>query len=118
MADRSIIEVVRSYLYVLDEDGIDVRFGVLYGSQANGSAGEWSDIDLVVVSPYFDRYRDHKDVERLWVLTLKTDTRIEPVACGLKEWEQDDSRAIIEIARREGLRIYPEKAAEAAVQDE
>jgi len=36
--------------------------------------------------------------------------RIEPIACGEREWLEDDSRAIIEIARREGevITLEPE----------
>jgi predicted nucleotidyltransferase len=35
---------------------------------------------------------------------------IEPVACGERQWVEDDASAIIEIARREGARISLEDA--------
>jgi hypothetical protein len=38
----------------------------------------------------------------LWHVAADTDSRIEPLPCGEKEWETDDESAIIEIARREG----------------
>jgi hypothetical protein len=34
-----------------------------------------------------------------------TDSRIEPIACGEREWESNASRPILEIARREGIVI-------------
>jgi len=34
-----------------------------------------------------------------------TDSRIEPIACGEREWDADTSRPILEIARREGMVI-------------
>ena len=77
-------------------------FGVIFGSQARGNATKWSDIDLLVVSPEFDMSRDRKKIDGLWHITARTDSRIEPIACGEKQWMEDDSSAIIEIARREG----------------
>jgi len=102
-----IVTSVKNYLRALARRGIKATFGVLFGSQATGKAGKWSDIDLIVVSPRFDGRKRDRDVESLWTLTARTDVRIEPVPCGEREWEEDDSRAIIEIARREGVIITP-----------
>ncbi len=103
--DESVVASTRRYLRSLANDNIDVRFGILFGSHARGQAGEWSDIDLVVVSPRFDHDRTHDSVMQLWRAAGRTDSRIEPIACGEREWETDDERVIIEIARREGVRI-------------
>jgi predicted nucleotidyltransferase len=97
-----IVTSVRQYLRALAGEGIQAAFGVVYGSQATGRAHEWSDIDLVVVSPRFDGRKRRRDIERLWTLTASTDCRIEPVACGEREWAENDTRPIIEIARQEG----------------
>jgi len=61
-----------------------------------------SDIDLLVVSPRFDRSYTRRHVNILWHAAADTDYRIEPIPCGVEQWETDDSSAIIEIARREG----------------
>jgi hypothetical protein len=61
-----------------------------------------SDIDLLVVSSHFDGKINHEDVNRLWRLTAHTDSRVEPIPVGEKEWKEDDYRAIVEIARTEG----------------
>jgi hypothetical protein len=37
----------------------------------------------------------------LWRLAAQTDSRIEPIPCGERQWLEDDASAIIEIARRE-----------------
>lgn len=102
-----IVSSVQRYLRALAREGIQAKFGVLFGSQVTGTTDDWSDIDLVVVSPRFDGRKRNRDVELLWELTTQTDLRIEPVPCGEREWVEDDSRAIIEIARREGVIITP-----------
>lgn len=105
MVDDSIVAAVRRYLHTLMENGFSIRFGVLFGSHALGKAGKWSDIDLLVVSPQFDGLRNRRDVERLWSIAALTDSRVEPIPCGETQWGEDDSSAIIEIARREGILI-------------
>ena len=105
MVDEPVLSAVRDYLRAVQEHGIPVSFGVVFGSQVAGKTHQWSDIDLVVVSPRFDAKRDRKDIDLLWHLTLDTDTRIEPIPCGKRQWEEDDSSAIVEIARRTGERV-------------
>jgi len=105
MVEASVIEAIRHYLAELPTAGIHARRGILFGSFARGESNEWSDIDLVVIAPEFDIKRDLAFVKRLWRATARTDTRIEPIPCGEKEWEEDDSRPILEIARREGIVI-------------
>ncbi|MCX7013505.1 MAG: nucleotidyltransferase domain-containing protein [Candidatus Sumerlaeota bacterium] len=99
------IDAVRRYLAALPRYGIHPRRAVLYGSFARDEAGEWSDIDLVVIAPEFDGSVAMELVETLWRATLAADIRIEPIACGEREWETDDSRPILEIARKEGIVI-------------
>jgi predicted nucleotidyltransferase len=55
----------------------DIRAVYLYGSYAKGTATEWSDIDLALISPMFsnDRFNDQVTLMRL---AVKIDDRIEP----------------------------------------
>jgi len=108
MVDQSVVIAVRHYLQALQATGLAVRFGVLFGSWTAGTAGPWSDIDLLVVSPQFDGSLSRQDVNLLWRQAARIDSRIEPIACGEQQWQRDDSSAIIEIARREGTPIAVE----------
>jgi len=108
MVEESVIRSVRRYLSLVKRNGVEVSFGIVFGSQARGSAKEESDIDLVVVSPWYDTHRERKDKDLLWILTVDADTRIEPIPAGEREWYEDTERVILEIARREGERIDPE----------
>jgi len=100
-----VIGIVRRYLAQLPSFGIHARRAVLFGSFARGDASKWSDIDLIVIAPEFDGRCTLKTVDGLWYATRKADVRIEPIPCGEREWETDDSRPILEIARREGIVI-------------
>jgi predicted nucleotidyltransferase len=102
MLEQSILKSVQNYLAAVAANGISVERGVVFGSQATGHAREWSDIDLLVVSSQFDEMKDRSGINLLWRLAARIDSRIEPIPCGSRQWREDDSSAIIEIARREG----------------
>lgn len=111
MVDEPVIATVRSYLEAIERAGVRVSFGVVFGSSARGTSGQWSDIDLVVVSTRFDGPRRREDIALLWRTAARVDSRIEPIACGEQQWVTDDSSAVIEIARRDGQRVSLPEAA-------
>ncbi|HOX40145.1 MAG TPA: nucleotidyltransferase domain-containing protein [Candidatus Brocadiia bacterium] len=102
MVDESIRQTIKDYLRALNRAGIKATRAVVFGSRAQGRADEWSDIDLVVIAPELDGNRDSRIVNLLWELRAETDSRIEPIPCGEREWESDTARPILEIARRQG----------------
>lgn len=104
MVDPAVIRAVRRYLSVLRQHDIPATGAVLYGSHARGTARADSDIDVLVVSPAFDSDRWSRDRE-LWRLTLEVDPRIEPVPVGQRQFLEDRTSPIVEIARREGIAI-------------
>jgi len=104
MVEEAVVAAVRRYLAGLPAVGIHARRAVLFGSFARGEGGEYSDIDLVVIAPEFDGSRELSLVKGLWRATAG-DSRIEPIPCGEQEWETDQCRPILEIARREGVII-------------
>jgi predicted nucleotidyltransferase len=105
MVDETIVKSVQNYLRTLMSLGIDIRFGVIFGSYALGCANEWSDIDLLVVSPDYDNMTSRDKIDQLWVTAARTDSRIEPIPCGIKAWEKDDATPIFEVARQEGQTV-------------
>ena len=50
MAEEEIITKIKKYLRDLAEAGISINRAFLYGSYANGSMTDNSDIDLLIVS--------------------------------------------------------------------
>jgi len=100
-----IVASVKRYLKELAKVGVPVRFGVLFGSHARDPPREWSDMDLRVVSSSYDTSCTREDVNLLWRVAARTDNRMEPVPVGLDRRETDDGSTIVEMARREGIRI-------------
>jgi len=105
MADPTIVDIVRQYLRNLAQQGILARMGVIFGSYASGHPGQWSDIDLLVVSSVFDGTFSRHAIDSLWRVAARTDSRIEPVPCGERQWAEDTATPIIEVARREGVQV-------------
>jgi uncharacterized protein len=105
MVAPAVLSAVRTYLRTLKEYGIPVSFGVVFGSQATGQADEWSDLDVLVVSPRFDGQIEREDVNRLWRVAARTDSRIEPIPCGERRWREDTGSPIIEVARSQGTPV-------------
>jgi predicted nucleotidyltransferase len=50
MSQREVINIVRNYLDVLKQAGINIDKAFLYGSYARNEANAESDIDLLLVS--------------------------------------------------------------------
>ncbi len=107
MVASDVREKIGTYIAAVRALGVPVRRAILFGSWARGEAGEWSDIDLVVVSPVFDAPHARREVGLLWDALAATGGYIEPVPCGERRWEEDDGSPVIEIARREGVEVYP-----------
>lgn len=102
MLEQSVLTAVMHFLAAVKSQGIVIEHAVVFGSQVQGRASSLSDIDLLVISPQFDDMKDRSFVNLLWRLAARTDSRIEPIPCGSRQWREDDSSALIEIARREG----------------
>ena len=105
MADSAIVKSVQNYLNYVKKQGVPVSYGILFGSYAKNTAHEFSDIDVLVVSPQYDQPCTAEDHENLWMYAARTDYRIEPIPVGEKQFVNDKNSMIIVIARREGQKI-------------
>jgi len=99
MADPAITDIVRQYLRNLAQQGLQARMGVIFGSHASGHPGQWSDIDLLVISVAFDGVFSRDAINSLRRVAARTDSRIEPIPCGERQCVEDATTPIIEIAR-------------------
>ena len=104
MAEREIIDIINRYISVLKENGILYEKIILFGSNVSGTAGEWSDIDIAVVSSDFGK--DHLQ-ERLILAKLSylIDPRLEVHPIGVYEYEYESWKTMIHEIRTTGQEI-------------
>jgi len=93
MAEFEIIELVKKYLDVLCAEGITVSKAFLYGSYSDGSASDESNIDVMIISDQFQKNND-KIAGKVWRLTSKIDSKIEPFLVGTDSFHENSSPLI------------------------
>ncbi len=104
MAKREVIELLKRYIILLNAEGISVNKAFLFGSYSNNTASDTSDIDIMIVSDKYDE-TDDIVVGKIWKLTRKINTRIEPFLIGLKKFTDDDSSPLVSLIKTKGIEI-------------
>ena len=104
MAKREVIELLKRYIILLNAEGISVNRAFLFGSYSNNTASDTSDIDIMIVSDKYDE-TDDIVVGKIWKLTRKINTRIEPFLIGLKKFTDDDSSPLVSLIKTKGIEI-------------
>lgn len=74
--DNRIIEIIRKFIDEASKDRINIAQALLFGSYAKGTAHEWSDIDVAVVSSDFEG-NSFYDSRKLTDAMLRTNINIE-----------------------------------------
>ena len=104
MDQSEVIDNVKQFIRNLQEDGIIIKFALLFGSFARNEASPNSDIDVLLVSDMFDT--EHKlFFKNQCIHKSENIYRIKPVSDDQKRIETDDVSPIILIAREEGIKI-------------
>ena len=104
MVDKQIIKKITKYVNLIKDLGISTEIIYLFGSFANNTNTKDSDIDLMIVSKDFDKMNDRL-AGKLWSLTKKVDSRIEPYFIGLERYNTDQVSHLIQIIKQEGIKI-------------
>ena len=104
MAQRDIINILKSYILLLNEAGLKINKAFLYGSFARNEARADSDIDVMLVSESFDN-NNIKEKAKAWLLTREVDLRIEPYTIGNNRFFSDDDSALVDNVKKEGIEI-------------
>ena len=100
IADAVIQSLQRFLTAVREVRRIEVAY--LYGSQATGTATEWSDIDVAVISPDFaeDLFQERLVLMRL---AAQVDDRIEPHP--FRPADFSPTAPLVSEIRRTGIRV-------------
>jgi predicted nucleotidyltransferase len=102
MVKNEVIEILRSYIFLLRAEGIQVDKAFLYGSHLKNSATSESDIDLMIVT---EDENDDYLTGKIWKLTKKVNSKIEPFLIGSKRFYSSDNSPLVDLVKRTGLEI-------------
>lgn len=102
MAKIEVIELLKSYIYLLRSEGIHIDKAFLYGSYLNNTATTDSDIDLMIVT---DTDTDDYLTGKIWNLTRKVNSRIEPYLISAGRFYSKDNSPLIDLVKKTGLEI-------------
>ena len=102
MSKNRAKKIASLYATVLKENNVPFSNIYLFGSYSKNKQDEWSDIDVMVVTKNLTNYVEYK--QKLWRLTRKADTRIEPHACSLKDFE-NKLTPLAAIVKKSGLKV-------------
>ena len=104
MVDKAVLDSIGKLIEALREKDIYVRKVVLYGSYATGSAKNYSDIDVALIS---DRFGKDRVEERMFLLRLASsiDPRLEPVPFSTKVFENDNWIPLVYEIRKNGIDV-------------
>jgi predicted nucleotidyltransferase len=102
MAKNEIITILRTYILLLKSEGIAVNKAFLYGSYLTNTATKDSDIDLMIVT---DKEYDDYLVGKIWNLTKKVNSKIEPFLIPSNRFNSDDDSPLVDLVKRTGLEI-------------
>ncbi|SMD44777.1 Nucleotidyltransferase domain-containing protein [Aquiflexum balticum DSM 16537] len=101
MAKNEIVEILKKYIFVLRSEGITINKAYLYGSYLSNTATDDSDIDIMLVTDYEDDHLSGK----IWSLTRKVNSKIEPFLVGKNRFNNNDTSPLIDLVKRTGLEI-------------
>ena len=104
MAKREVIELLRKYIILLNAEGISVIRAFLFGSYSSDTASDSSDIDVLIVSDKYDE-TDDDAAGKIWKLTRKINTKIEPFLIGIKKFKDDESSPLVSLIKTKGIEI-------------
>ncbi len=102
MAKNEVIDILKRYIYLLRSEGIIIDRAFLYGSYLSDTATKDSDIDLMIV---MDNENDDDLAGKIWSLTQKVNTKIEPFLVGKNRFYNNDHSPLIDLVKKTGLEI-------------
>lgn len=95
---------------------IEVEKAILFGSYAYGKPHEWSDIDLVIISPDFAGQPMLDRLQFLYRVAWEVGTNwIEPLGYTLEELESASSLSLLGEIHERGIVVYDEELSEKPV---
>ena len=104
----NIKRIVKQYVDQLQPE-IRVDKVILFGSHARGTAHEWSDIDIAIISNDFKKMKPIERIEFLAVRRIGCDSALSPLAYTLDAYENASHLDFLGEIKRTGKVVYEAK---------
>lgn len=101
--DKKLQNKIFGFDRLLRRSGINPEQIIVYGSYAKGSAKDYSDVDICVVSPRFDKNPEYY-FQKIWHLAGQLDSSLEPIPFTPQELNNKYSTLATEI-KKYGVRV-------------
>lgn len=100
---KKVKNIVREYVAELKND-MEIDRVVVFGSQVKGKASNMSDIDVAIVSDFFDsnKYNHSYLFQKLWKVK---NSNIDPVGYSPKEYMTKTPSPLLSEIRQNGLEL-------------
>ena len=104
MVDKTVLDSIGKLVETLREKDIYVKKIVLYGSYATGTAKNYSDIDVALIS---DKFGKDRAEERMFLLRLASsiDPRLEPLPLSIKVFENENWIPLVYEIHKNGIDV-------------
>ena len=81
--------IIDQFITELAENNINIEQAILFGSYAQGTYNDWSDIDLAIVSQAFEgeRFKDRNKIRRI---KLHVSSDLEPIPYTPADFSKED----------------------------
>jgi predicted nucleotidyltransferase len=101
-------EIIEGFVERLKQE-IPVREIVLFGSYASGKPKEYSDIDLAVVSEWFEGKTKIESMQYLSRIAARYNSLIEALPFTAEEYENLDNRSFLASILKKGRSFYRQR---------
>jgi uncharacterized protein len=97
-----VLEKIKKYISELEKNHYPIETAILYGSYANGTYNEWSDIDVALVSEAFEgnRFLDKDSIRKF---KMDIDKGISPLPYRPEDFDESD--LFVKEILKTGIRI-------------
>ncbi|HPO63714.1 MAG TPA: nucleotidyltransferase domain-containing protein [Candidatus Kapabacteria bacterium] len=102
MPQIDVIKIIKKYIEILIQNGIKVRHAFLFGSYSTNTSTQNSDIDVMVVT---ELAYDDNLIGKIWSLTSKINTKIEPFVVSMNQFNQSENSPLIQLVKNEGILV-------------
>ena len=104
LSDDKVNEIIRGFLIELKQE-IPIKALILFGSYAQGTAKEYSDIDLAVVSDWFEGRPKIENMQHLSKIAARYNSLIEALPFTEEEYKNLDKRSFLASIVKTGRKI-------------